>query len=513
MTLALGPVKSSHEGPRLTAPIDVPEGGTPQPEARPQSADRPLCVDLDGTLIATDALWESFLLLLKSKPWLLFLVPVWYSRGKAQMKRKLVAVVCPDPASLPYRTEVLAYITAARDAGRPALLVTASDQQIADGVGAHLGIFDEVIGSDGETNLKGKNKAKLLEERHGRGGFDYIGDSPADLPLWEAAHTAVAVDPRSGVAEKARQANERVDVIRPELPSALRAGIKALRPHQWLKNLLLFVAPILAHRTEPALWLQVVLGFVAFSFTASSVYILNDLLDLESDRQHRTKKRRPFASGALSIQSGLAMFPVVLLSGVLTSAAFLPWPFTAALLGYWILTTAYSFYLKRKMVVDVLTLASLFTYRVLAGGLAAEVAVSEWLLGFSMFFFLGLAFVKRYSELVQTQQRDLERIPGRGYWVVDLQLVTSFGPASGFMAVLVFCLYIASPQVKELYSQPQFLWLIAPILLYWIARVWFLAGRDQLHDDPVLFAVRDRHSYLAGILTLICLVLAAYPFG
>lgn len=492
----------------MTAPVDEQSA---VPATQSGGSPRPLCVDLDGTLIATDALWESFLLLLKSKPWLLFLVPLWYTRGKAQMKRKLVGIVSPDPAALPYRQEVLDYIAQAKSAGRPAWLVTASDQRIADGVGAHLGVFDEVVGSDGTTNLKGTRKAQLLESRHGKGGFDYIGDSPADVPLWTSAHTAVAVDPRTGVASKARQANSRVDVIEPKMMSTPRAMLKALRPHQWMKNLLLFVAPILAHRTELDMWFHVALAFVAFSLTASSVYILNDLLDLESDRQHRTKKKRPFASGALSIQMGLAMFPAVFLTGVLTSVFFLPLPFTAALLGYWVLTTAYSFYLKRKLIVDVLTLASLFTYRVLSGGLAAEVEVSEWLLGFSMFFFLGLAFVKRYSELVQTQQRELERIPGRGYWVVDLQLVTSFGPASGFMAVLVFCLYIASPQVKQLYAQPQFLWLVAPILLYWIARVWFLAGRDQLHDDPVLFAIRDRHSYLAGVLTLCCLALAKYP--
>ena len=503
----------------MTVPVDQPanagveSAGAATEPAGASNAQRPLCVDLDGTLIATDALWESFLLLLKSRPWMLVLVPVWYLSGKAQMKRKLVALVRPDPVALPYRAEVLALIEDARQSGRPTYLITASDQHIADGVGEHLGLFDEVVGSDGTTNLKGANKAEMLSARYGKGGFDYVGDSSADVPLWAAAHTAIAVDPGSGVERKARSANPRTDVVRPEVMSTPKAMLKALRPHQWLKNVLLFVPIILAHQTSPALWFQVLLGFVAFSLTASSVYILNDLLDLESDRQHRSKKRRPFASGALSIQAGLAMFPIVLLTGLLISVVFLPWQFTAALVGYWVLTTAYSFYLKRKLVVDVLTLAALFTYRVLAGGLAAGVEVSEWLLGFSMFFFLGLAFVKRYSELVQTQAKEMERIPGRGYMVIDLQLLTSFGPAAGFMAVLVFCLYIASPKVKELYARPEFLWLIAPILLYWIARIWFLAGREQLNDDPVLFAVRDRHSYFAGLLTLGLLILAAWPWG
>ncbi|MEM7679172.1 MAG: UbiA family prenyltransferase, partial [Myxococcota bacterium] len=367
--------------PSIEALVTAPQVNTAGADAVPSteaSADRrPLCVDLDGTLIATDMLWESFLLLLKSKPWLLLVVPVWFSQGKAKMKRRLVELVQPDPAALPYRPEVLAYITAAKDAGRPAHLVTASDQRLADRVQQHLQIFDEAIGSDGTTNLKGANKAALLESRFGRGAYDYVGDSSADAAPWEAAHTAIAVDPRSGIAQKARRANPRVEVITPKMQSTPKAMMKALRPHQWLKNVLLFVAPILAHRTELALWLQVLLGFVAFSLTASSVYILNDLLDLESDRQHRTKRHRPFAAGALSIPAGLALFPVVLLGGLVTSAVFLPWMFTAALIGYWALTTAYSFYLKRKMMVDVLTLAALFTYRVLSGGLAAR-RPSSW---------------------------------------------------------------------------------------------------------------------------------------
>jgi 4-hydroxybenzoate polyprenyltransferase len=255
-------------------------------------------------------------------------------------------------------------------------------------------------------------------------------------------------------------------------------------------------------------WLLV--AFFAFSFTASSVYVLNDLLDLEQDRQHRSKRKRPFASGLLSIPTGLVLFPLVLGLGLFLGGFFLPWKFTVALLGYFALTTVYSFYLKRKLILDVLALGGLFTYRVLAGGLAVGVQVSFWLLAFSLFFFTGLAFVKRFSELIETQAKELDRVPGRNYWVSDLQIITSIGPACGLIAVLIFCLYMNSPEVLRLYPRPEALWLIVPVLIYWNTRVWFLAGRDQLHDDPVVFAIRDRNSYLAGLVAGLCILAATY---
>jgi 4-hydroxybenzoate polyprenyltransferase len=407
---------------------------------------------------------------------------------------------------------VLEVVRGAREAGRQVLLVTASDQRVADAVGRHLGLFDEVVGSDGARNLKGPEKARYLEGRFGAQGFDYVGDSMADLPVFAAAGRALVVGASTGVVAAARGVARDVEVIALEPRSKARALVKALRPHQWMKNLLLFVAPMLAHVREPERLLEVVVAFLAFSFTASSVYVLNDLLDLEQDRQHRSKKNRPFAAGTLSIPLGLALFPAVMVAGVGLAAALLPGRFTLALLGYLALTTVYSVYLKRKLIVDVLTLAMLFTYRVLAGGIAVGVPVSFWLLAFSMFFFTGLAFVKRYSELVATQARDLDKVPGRNYWVSDLEIVKAVGPSSGLLAVLVFSLYINSPEVQRLYPHPEVLWAICPVLLYWIIRVWFLAGRNQLHDDPVVFAIRDRISYLAGAVTGGCLLAATFPW-
>lgn len=473
---------------------------------------RPLCIDLDGTLIATDALWESFLLLVKARPYSVPAVPLWLMGGKAQLKRQLADRVLPDASALPYREAVVAMARKAREDGRQVYLVTASDQRIADRVAAHLPIFDEVIGSNGELNLKGPNKAKYLTDRFGDGAFDYVGDTDADLVLWKASGRAYVANASEAFLAKAKSHAGSAEAVGTRTGSTARAVVKALRPHQWMKNILLFVAPLLAHVRDTSVWIDVVLAFFAFSFVASSVYVLNDLLDLDADRRHRTKRNRPFASGALSIPMGLMMFPLVMGSGLAISLLFLPLPFTLALFGYLTLTTAYSVWLKRKMIVDVLMLASLFTYRVLSGGFAADVTVSFWLLAFSMFFFCGLAFVKRFSELIATMEKDVDKVPGRGYWVSDLDIIRAVGPASSFMAVLVFCLYMNSPEVQALYAQPQALWGIAPILLYWILRVWFLASRNQLHDDPVLFAIRDRISIFAGVLAVGCLVAAAVPW-
>lgn len=473
---------------------------------------RPLCVDLDGTLIKTDALWESFLLLVKDRPYAVPAVPLWLMSGKANLKKQLADRVLPNADALPYSDAVLDFVREAKEQGRPVLLVTASEQRIADRVGAHLELFDEVLGTNGDANLKGENKAKVLTERFGEGKFDYIGDSPADIPLWKASGTAIVANASDAMLERARSAVGKAEAVGAPLGGKAKALIKALRPHQWMKNVLLFVAPLLAHVEDPWIWLQSVLAFASFSLVASSVYILNDLLDLEADRKHHRKKGRPFASGKLSIPLGLAMFPTVMGTGLGLSLVFLPTRYTLALMGYLVLTTAYSVWLKRKLIVDVLMLGGLFTYRVLSGGVAADVEVSFWLLAFSMFFFTGLAFVKRFSEIVATQSKNLERVPGRNYWVTDLDIIRGVGPASGFMAVLVFCLYMNSPQVQALYAQPQALWGIAPVLLYWITRIWFLAGRNQLHDDPVVFAIRDRISYLAGIVTVLCLAAATIPW-
>ncbi|MBK6686368.1 MAG: UbiA family prenyltransferase [Deltaproteobacteria bacterium] len=475
-----------------------------------ETSARPLCVDLDGTLVSTDCLWESLFLLGRQAPLAALSVPYWFLAGKATAKRRISDRVLPNPSTLPYRAELIERLKAEKAGGRKLYLVTASDQRIANVVAGHLGLFEEAIGSDGQRNLKGPAKATYLTERFGKGGFDYAGDSSADLPVWQAADRPWLVGASSSLVAAVKAAQPQAEVVVPRAGGRAKAIVKALRPHQWMKNLLLFVAAILGHVREPVAFGWLLVAFFAFSFTASSVYVLNDLLDLEQDRQHRSKRKRPFASGLLSIPTGLVLFPLVLGLGLFLGGFFLPWKFTVALLGYFALTTVYSFYLKRKLILDVLALGGLFTYRVLAGGLAVGVQVSFWLLAFSLFFFTGLAFVKRFSELIETQAKELDRVPGRNYWVSDLQIITSIGPACGLIAVLIFCLYMNSPEVLRLYPRPEALWLIVPVLIYWNTRVWFLAGRDQLHDDPVVFAIRDRNSYLAGLVAGLCILAATY---
>jgi 4-hydroxybenzoate polyprenyltransferase len=470
----------------------------------------PLCVDLDGTLVATDTLLESLLELLKTAPWKLFALLAAWMGGRPKLKRFMVQNAPVDPVTLPYREEVLDEIRRAREDGRRVVLVTASDQGTADAIASHVQLFDEAIGSDGENNLKASRKAEYLVSRFGVGGFQYIGDSPADLPVWKAANEAIMVWPSPSTRRAAERSVPKVNVLS-ERPSKWKAMVKALRPHQWAKNALLFVPLYFSHEyTDPSLVLTAVMAFVSFSFCASSIYVLNDLVDLPSDRQHRSKRNRPLAAGTLSIPGGLALSAASLTLAITLAATLVNPRFVLVLLGYVVLTTAYTFVLKQKMIVDVLTLASLFTYRVFAGAVAVDVSLSPWLLAFSIFFFTSLAFVKRYAELIQIKGDPTQSLKGRNYVPADIPIIASAGPAAGLLAVLVFALYINSPTMVMYYPRPEALWGICLILVYWIMRIWFLAARDQMHDDPVLFAVKDKISLAAGALVVVCLLVARY---
>ncbi len=470
---------------------------------------KPLCVDMDGTLLATDVLWESLLVLLKNQPLKIFSLPLWLLKGKAYFKRELARRVKLNPAALPYRESVLAYLRDEKESGRDIVLATASDHQVAQSIAEHLGIFSAVHASDGRVNLSGAHKRRTLETQYGRKGFDYIGNSAVDLPIWQAANQALLVQPSSGLLKKARQVSS-VHRIFSSRKKRLAVFLKALRVTQWVKNILVFVPLLMAHKiAEPALAPQAICAFLVFSLCASSVYIVNDLLDLESDRQHPRKKNRPFAAGALEIKTGVLLAPLLLVSSFVISFKFLPLLFTALLALYLVLTTAYSFYLKRLLIVDVLILAGLYTLRVLAGGIAVEVFISPWLLAFSSFFFLNLAVVKRYAELRMMQERQQARSSGRGYIVDDNELLRSIGPTAGYLSVLVLMLYINSKEVTVLYKHPTVLWQIAPFLLYWITRIWFMAHRGQMDDDPIVFAVKDPLSYAVGAVVVVILVLAS----
>lgn len=467
-------------------------------------------MDLDGTLVATDTLAESFLELLKTAPWKIFVAFAAWLGGRAKLKQYMAETAPVDPATLPYRQEVLDEMRRAREDGRPVLLVTASHQRTADAVAAHVGQFDEAIGSDGENNLKAERKAELLASRFGVGGFEYVGDSSADLPVWKSANEAIMVCPSSSVRRRAEQSLPNVTVLS-KRTSKWAAVVKELRPHQWAKNILLFVPLYFSHQyTDLNLVFTALMAFFAFSLCASSIYVLNDLVDLPSDRQHRSKRQRPLAAGTLSIPEGIALSLASLTLSIALAAACVNAKFVFVLFGYVALTTAYSFVLKQRMIIDVLTLASLFTYRVMAGGVAVDVKLSPWLLAFSIFFFTSLAFVKRYAELIQVKGAGGQSLKGRNYVPADIPIIASAGPASGLLAVLVFALYINSPAMVVYYSRPYALWGICLILVYWIMRIWFLAARDRMHDDPVLFAVKDKISLAAGALVVVCLVVARY---
>jgi len=459
----------------------------------------PLCVDLDGTLIKTDLLWESALHLIARNPLWLFALPFWFLRGRACLKSEIARRVELNPAALPYHEEFVDFLREQHAHGRRLVLATASNHSLAECVATHLGLFAEVIASDHQTNLRSRAKATRLVERFGQRGFDYAGNSRADLPVWrEARHIIVVGSARRDFPDAQVFPCER---------RTLYHLFCLLRPHQWAKNLIIFVPLLTAHRLDmPALLRAAALAFAAFSLCASGLYVLNDLLDLEADRRHASKQNRPFASGALPIPFGFFLVPL-LLAGAAVFAAALPGRFALVISAYFSLTTAYSLWIKRLTLLDVFLLAGLYTIRLVAGHEATRVPYSAWLLVFSMFIFLSLALVKRFQELHTYNSH----AHGRGYAPGDLELIASLGSSSGYLSVLVLALYVNSEQVRVLYHHPLRLLLICPLFLFWISRVWLLAHRGQIHDDPVLFALRDRMSYLVGLLTLLIIWLAMQP--
>jgi 4-hydroxybenzoate polyprenyltransferase/phosphoserine phosphatase len=462
----------------------------------------PLCVDLDGTLIHSDLLHESALLLLKRNPVYLLRMLIWLFRGKAVLKAEIAARITLNAASLPYNTELVEWLQLERQSGRRLWLCTATHSTLAERVAEHLGMFDGVLASDGRSNLAGAAKAERLVERFGAGGFDYCGNEPRDVAIWRHANGAIVVGAGAPL-ERAAAAVTSVLRTFPSPAGVWRAAIRALRPHQWAKNALVVVPLLAAHggRNMSSL-VAVLLAVMAFCACASSVYILNDLLDLEADRAHPRKRQRPFASGDLPIAAGLAMFPLLLAVGASISLL-LPVKFQLVFAGYYALTCAYSFGLKGRVIVDALALAGLYTIRVIAGAAAANVPLSFWLLLFSVFLFLSLAFVKRYAELDALRRTQGLRAAGRGYQVEDLAVLQSLGSAAGYLSVLVLALYINSPEVMVLYGRPKMIWLLCVLVLYWISRVWMKAQRGEMHDDPVVFALKDRPSLAVGVLALI----------
>ncbi len=467
----------------------------------------PLCVDLDGTLIHSDLLLETFLLLIKRNPLYLLRAPFWLLGGKATLKAQIAARITLNPVTLPYNKHFLNWLYDQRAGGRHLWLCTASNIRLAQQVAEHLKIFQGVLASSDDSNLSGHAKAKKLIETFGVRAFDYCGNCRRDLAIWEVSRGAIVVNSPLRLRRKVQRLTE-IRATFPRKIGFIRPLVKALRLHQWVKNILVFVPLVAAHHISDMVSLQyAVTAFLSFGLCASSVYLVNDMLDLEADRQHSRKCDRPFASGELSLVIGLALAPIFLLGAILLASS-LPNMFWMVLAAYYMLTLAYSFGLKRIVLIDITTLAGLYTSRIVAGAVAIAVPLSFWLLLFSMFLFLSLALVKRYTELLAMKCRGKMSAIGRGYHVEDLPILHSFGTASGYLGVLVLALYINSPTIAPLYRHPQVFWFLCVLLLYWISRIWLKAHRGEMHDDPIVFAFKDKVSMGIGMLAAILFMLA-----
>lgn len=466
-----------------------------------------LVVDLDGTLLRSDILFESFWAAF-ARDWKTPILSVHaLMKGKAALKRRLAETTTVDVSSLPYDPEVIAYVKEWRAQGGRTALVTASDNSIAQAIAAHIGLFDEVYGSDGDKNLKGARKAEFLVKSYGEKEFSYVGDAEADLNVWKHAKRAVTVNLSPAMQARAEKTVDSVEHLETHKPS-IAAYFRAIRPHQWMKNTLVFLPMMAAHQLDARMFFLSLLAFISFSLVASSVYVLNDLLDLSADRAHPRKRFRPFAAGSIPIAAGTWMAPVLLGLGVAIAIIIGP-TFLLVMVGYYILTTAYSLHLKRRIVVDICVLAGLYTTRIIAGGAATGIALSVWLLAFSVFFFLSLAAVKRQAEMVDNVGQGKLKASGRGYHVNDLPIISMISISAGYVAVLVMALYVNSPTVIDLYGTPEMLWGVCAILLYWITRTVLITHRGSMHDDPVVYAVKDRQSRICFLLILCFVVVGA----
>jgi 4-hydroxybenzoate polyprenyltransferase/phosphoserine phosphatase len=502
---------------------DLARASTPTAEYVP--AGQPLCVDLDGTLVKSDTLLDTVIVLARQHPGALLQFPKWIAQGKAAFKRKVSTLASIDVVHLPYNQPLLEFLRQQHAEGREIYLATGADTLLAERVAAHLGIFNGVLASDGSINLTGHNKLRAFQERF-PGGFCYIGNARPDVPLLQNCVDPMVANPHGALRSRLRSAG--IVPVRTfnDAASPAKAWLKAIRLHQWAKNVLIFLPVLLAHVRAAGPVVASLLAFVSFGLAASATYIVNDLLDLEADRHHPRKRRRPFAAGDLSPIVGVATIVVfftmslilaLLLPRVLVAlspqlALVTPWKFLEWLVIYVISTTAYSLRLKRMVLVDVIVLSGLYTIRIIAGSAATGVPVSQWLAAFSIFFFLSLAFVKRFAELESLRARNQAAaavaVKGRGYRVSDLEQLRSFGTASGYASVVVFSLYIGNEVAKNLYPHYTRLWLLVPVLLLWLSRLWLLASRGDLHEDPVIYAITDKRSLLLGAV-VVAIVLSA----
>jgi 4-hydroxybenzoate polyprenyltransferase len=469
---------------------------------------KPIAVDLDGSLIYTDILYETFLNAFSKNPFIIFYLLFWILGGKANLKSKLAELATIEVSSLPFNFELINWLKQQKTLGRKLVLCTASHHSVARDIASHLDLFDEVMASNGRINLSGDNKASALVEKFGHQGFDYVGNSQVDLLVWTKSHKIILVNGSKDLVNKLKKMGN-IELIFSGIDSGFKEWIKAFRLHQWIKNLLIFIPILAAHALITIDNVTVLLlAFLSFSLCASSVYISNDLLDLESDRRHLRKRNRPFASGSLPILIGLILAPLLLIISLII-ASFVNKTFLYWLIIYFLITGAYSLWLKRVVLVDCFTLAQLYTLRIVAGAAAVDVPLSFWLLAFSIFLFLSLAFIKRCAELHFHSRNMIEFAHGRGYLVSDLSFIQQLGISSGFLAVLVLALYLNSDNVVRLYENPEFIWLAVPLILFWISWMWLQVHRGKMHDDPIVFAIKDKVSIFVGLFFILIFIIAS----
>jgi 4-hydroxybenzoate polyprenyltransferase/phosphoserine phosphatase len=471
-------------------------------------AQLPLYVDLDGTLVSTDTLDECLLRIVMHRPLMLFLLPFWLWYGKAYFKDRVAAASAHLLSELPFRESVSRYVRECANGGAPIVLATAANYRVAGQVVKQLPLLTDFLASDEHLNLAGENKLAKIREHSASKPFAYVGDGHKDIPIWLAAERAIVVDTGQHLQNQLKAVPE-VVVIAVDNKVTAHDWVRQLRCHQWCKNLLLFAALVLAHKVNSsAAVLAALVAFISFSLTASATYIANDLLDLPFDREHPRKGKRPLASGLISIREAAAAAGCLLAIAFGLSLLVLPMNFAWMMLGYMAISFSYSLWLKQAAVLDVMLLAGFYVYRVLIGAVAIQVTISPWLLAFSMFFFLGLGMVKRFSDVLLAAQNDQTTVAGRSYVTADVDFFRSVGTASSCVAVLVLALYLQSQEVTKLYARPHLLWLVCLLVLYWNLRAWFVAQRGEMPDDPILFALRDPVSYVVAVLTFLVLFVA-----
>lgn len=452
----------------------------------------PLYVDLDGTFTKSDMLFESLLVSIKSNPLILFLCFFWLLKGRAHLKVKLSERANLNALLLPLNSDFYQFLIEQKAKGRSIILATASNEKYAKEICASHNLFDSYISSDAEVNLKGQAKLDKIKTQNNT--FSYAGNSTEDYILFKECEECYLVNPT--VKAKRMSSTVSLTKIFDDNDVGLKVWFKQLRVHQWLKNLLIMV-PLLVSGEFVNLdaVLLTVLGFFSFSFLASATYIVNDLLDLDSDRAHPRKKYRPLAAGSIGILNGM-MCCALLFIGAAILATVVGGLFVAVLIGYLVITLAYSFKIKQYIGIDVIVLASLYTIRIIAGAAILHVAVSFWLLSFSMFIFLSLALIKRCAELRAFHKQNKTQASGRDYNVLDYDVLMNIGTSSAIVSVLMFCFYINNNVLSDQYQSPTLLWLVLPALCYWMMRMWIKTHRGEMHDDPIVFSLKDKGSLI-----------------